>query len=214
MEHFEPGLWADFARGLVPESEREPMQAHLNDGCDSCLRTRQSFDEAATAGRTEEAPPPAVTRRARAIFQHPHPEAVPPRAQAARHLIAQLILDTSTEPVPVGMRAGQRHTRLLFAAGEYFIDLDLARDESKLTQLGDKRMLVGQIVDRQDPLRRLPELGVLLERDREVQSRTETNSLGEFALQYDASHPARLRIPLDAESSIEISLPSRSSAIR
>ena len=208
-EHFEPGLWTDFARGLVPESERKPMQVHLNDGCESCLRTRQSFDEAVTAGRTEETPPPAVTRRARAIFQHPHPEAAPP--QAARHLIAQLILDTSTEPVPVGMRAGQRHTRLLFAAGEYFIDLDLARDGSNPTQLGDKRMLVGQIVDRQDPLRRIPELGVLLERDREVQSRTETNSLGEFALQYDASHPVLLRIPLDAESSIEISLPAEGS---
>ena len=72
-------------------------------------------------------------------------------------------------------------------------------------------MLVGQIVDRQDPLRRIPELGVLLERDREVQSRTETNSLGEFALQYDASHPVLLRIPLDAESSIEISLPAEGS---
>ena len=39
-EHFEPGLWTDFARGLVPESERKPMQVHLNDGCESCLRTQ------------------------------------------------------------------------------------------------------------------------------------------------------------------------------
>ena len=208
-EHFELGRWVDFARGLVSGSEHQSMQAHLDDACEPCLRTSKTFGTAATAGRTEDAPPPAVTSRARSIFKQPHPEAPP--ATKSRHVIAQLILDTSREPVPVGMRAGERPTRLLFAAGEYFIDLDLARDVSSATQHGDQRVLVGQIVNRQDPSRRIPELGVLLESDREVQCRTETNSLGEFELQYDASHPARLRIPLDSDSSIEISLPAQDS---
>lgn len=209
MEHFDPGLWTDFVREVASASDRERMQAHLDEGCEPCLRTRQLFDVAATAGRTEEAPPPAVAARARSIFRHPHPEAITQTAR--RPLIAQLILDTSTEPAPVGLRAGQRPTRLLFAAGEYFIDLDLARDASRMNQTGEQMVLVGQIVNREDPSRRLPELGVLLESDREVQSSTETNALGEFALQYDASHPARLRIPLDSESSIEISLPAEAS---
>ena len=216
-EHFEPGLWVDFARGLVSGSEHQSMQAHLDDQCEPCLCTWKTFGTAATAGRTEDAPPPAVTSRARSIFEQPQPE--PALATPSGHLIAQLILDTSQEPLLVGTRAGERSTellfgrptRLLFAAGEYFIDLDLARDASSPTRHRDQHVLVGQIVHRQDPSRRIPELGVLLESDREVQCRTETNALGEFALQYDASHPARLRIPLDADSSIEISLPAEGS---
>ena len=209
MEHFEPGLWVDFARGLVSGAELERMRAHLDEECEPCHRTRRVFTAAAGAGRTEEAPPVAVTSRARSIFTHPHPEAVP--APPARHLIAQLMLDTSKEPLPVGMRTGERPTRLLFAAGEYFIDLDLARDGSSPGRGGDERVLVGQIVNREDPTRRIRELGVLLESGQEVRSRTETNALGEFELPYDASHPARLRIPLDSDSSIEISLPAEES---
>jgi hypothetical protein len=211
MNHqFESAEWVDYARGLVEPGVKQEMERHLDAGCEGCVRAKSLFQIVTSAAIAEYSPPADVSARARSIFRHPHPEL--PRevvTGGAKTLIAQLILDTSREPVPAGLRSADRPTRLLFVAGDYFLDLDLTHEVDSRSRSGRDRVLVGQIVDRGDPARRVPELGVVLETGNEVRGQTHTNSLGEFELQYDPSEVVRLRIPLEGEGSIEVRLPSQ-----
>ncbi len=213
-QHFESAEWVDYARGLVEPEQKEEMERHVDAGCDSCGRAKSLFRIVTSAATAEYSPPADVSARAKSIFRRPRPES-PNEAVTGSvgTLIAQLILDTSREPLPAGLRSGDRPTRLLFAAGDYFLDLDLTREIVSPSLSGRDHILIGQIVDREDPSRRVPELSVRLETADQVRTQTHTNSLGEFELQYDPSDVVRLRIPLEGKGSIEVQLPSEAPAV-
>jgi hypothetical protein len=101
-------------------------------------------------------------------------------------------------------RTGRETRRQLFEAGAYFLDLDLALQ----TRSGGpaQLVLVGQLLDRAEPGRAVPEFLVRLEGRRGPMAQTESNPLGEFELLGDARSAVRLAIPIGDEE-IEVDLP-------
>ena len=124
MAHFDNWHWADFVRGLCDEPTRSVMQAHLSSGCPSCQKTVETLRAIVVAaqGDVAVAPPEYAVRYAQAVYSHARPET------KLERLIARLVYDSAREPLPAGIRAGERLSRrALFAAGDHQVDLQLDR---------------------------------------------------------------------------------------
>jgi hypothetical protein len=188
MAHFDSWHWADFVRGLCDEPTQLAMQAHLSSGCPSCQRTVGTLRAIVVAAKGEVAvaPPEYAVRHAQAVYSNPRPET------KLQRLVARLVYDSAREPLPAGIRAGERVSRrALFAAGDHQVDLQLDRQPTS-----DLVTLVGQVVGRQ-PGSGLADVPVwLMERDGLVQ-RTTCNSFGEFHLEYEPRRNLRLLFSLE-----------------
>src|SRR5215471_7862125 len=102
MKHFEAGVLADFARGLLSENDARVIRTHLSGGCAQCGPAAQFFGKFAKVSTRvkNEAVPDNVLRVARAI--------VPPRWSAPRRVArikATLVFDSLVAPAPVGLRS-------------------------------------------------------------------------------------------------------------
>jgi hypothetical protein len=75
------------------------------------------------------------------------------------------------------------------------------------SEVAEARMvLVGQIVDRYDPARRLAAVAVTLRQGHTVTARSLSNEWGEFHLEYGPREHLRLELALEPEMRIEIPL--------
>ena len=72
MNHFHLADWTDFTRGLLPVSQHERMQQHLND-CEDCRHTVVILGRlvATCRGMQLAEPSETVMARARGIFPAP-----------------------------------------------------------------------------------------------------------------------------------------------
>lgn len=206
-EHYEKDSWVDYARGLGGTEGRE-MEAHLSSGCTQCRRRAELWGKLAATARAEAEyqPPPSVLRRAKAIFTRRGPE----RASAVQ-ILARLVYDSFRDPLPAGMRAGDRPSQALFEAEHYSLDLHLNRERVDRERGAARMVLVGQIAHRSKTAKRVSELPILLVSGRQVVARGVSNERGEFHLEYDPRARLRLRIPVEAGKRIEIPLPRSSS---
>ena len=83
-------------------------------------------------------PPEYAVRYALAAYSHARPQTTLER------LVATPVYDSAREPLPAGIRAGERVSRrALFAAGDHQVDLQLDRQPTS-----DVVTLVGQVVGR------------------------------------------------------------------
>ena len=187
MAHFDSWHWADFVRGLCDEPTQSVMQAHLSSGCPSCQKTIETLRAIVVAAQGEEAvaPPEYAVRNAQAFFSHGRPET------KLERLVAKLVYDSAREPLPAGIRAGERLSRrALFAAGDHQVDLQLDRQPTS-----DIVTLVGQVIGRHQASS-LADIPVwLMERDSLV-TRTTCNTFGEFHLEYEPRRNLRLLFSL------------------
>ena len=198
MSHFDSWQWADFVRGLCDESTQSVMRAHLSSGCLSCAGTVETLRAIVVAAREEVAvtPPEYAVRYALAAYSHARPQTT------LQRLVAKLVYDSAREPLPAGIRAGERVSRrALFAAGDHQVDLQLDRQPTS-----DVVTLVGQVVGRHQAAN-LAEVPVwLMERDSLV-TRTTCNTFGEFHLEYEPRRNLRLLFSLEeAGKRVEIAL--------
>ena len=158
MKHFDNWQWADFVRGLCDESTRSMMQAHLSSGCASCQKTVDTLRAIVVEARAEVAvcaPEYAVRHALARRIRMNRPE-----TRLVR-LIAQLVYDSAREPLPAGIRAGDRLSRrALFEAGDYQVDLQLDRQPTS-----DLVTLVGQVVGRRQARQSADVPVWLMERD-------------------------------------------------
>jgi hypothetical protein len=131
-------------------------------------------------------PPDSVVEEACAIFPVRAPRTAVPRTH---RLLARLVFDSFSQPLPAGVRSRQRLTRqLMYRAGEIFVDLRLDREQ------GQRRVaLVGQIAGDRG---RAAASDVVLLDGREPIARAPVNEFGEFQLECEPGAALRLRIPL------------------
>lgn len=188
MTHFDSWQWADFVRGLCDHPTQSVMQTHLSSGCPSCQGTVDTLRAIVLAAREDAAvtPPDYAVRYALAAYSQARPETTLER------LVAKLVYDSAREPLPAGIRAGERLSRrALFAAGDHQVDLQLDRQPAS-----DIVTLIGQVVGRQQgsDLANVPVW--LMERDSLVQ-RTTCNTFGEFHLEYEPRRNLRLLFSLE-----------------
>ena len=201
MDHFPAGDWIDLARGLLADSQREEMQAHLREGCSDCLKTSDFWALVAGLSAKEESykPPEYAVRAAKSAFIPARPERwLPQIAQFAR-----LVFDSFKQPDLAMVRAPLPSSRLLLHEAEPFtIDLRLDSDPRQ------KRIsLIGQIVSSREPEESVGGIDVILLNGERLVQKTSANTNGEFDLDFVPEENLQLFVNIRGQRAIAISLP-------
>lgn len=206
MKHHSVGQWADFVRNLVAPAEAAVMREHL-DSCRECRATVQGFEALNEVAALDNriSIPPEVTRRARALFDIQSPKR--DWLAALRKLTARLVSDSSVDPLPAGVRAGEATgagtvRQVTYRAGDYDVDL-------RLELAGDGGSeVVGQIVNRAGGRAQFEGSLVQVIAGGRTVGETETNQFGEFVLDRPVRPAGTLRISL-RQAGFQVDLPLR-----
>ncbi len=204
MKHYSIDRWVDFSRDLVEQAERAAMQQHLESGCAKCQRTSDvmgKLAETTEADPTYEAPLD-VLHRAKAIFSPRHDE---PR-ETLNRVLAHLVYDSLRDPLPAGVRSGDRPAQALYEAADYSLDVHVSREHVSREHSAPRMVLVGQIADRREPGKWLADTPVSLKSDEGIAAQSVSNRFGEFHLEYAPQEDLQLEIVVDADSTIEVPL--------
>lgn len=122
------------------------------------------------------------------------------RLRQQRRLPAKLVFDTAARPAAAGIRKRSSTSRhLLYEIEDHCLDLRLDR-----SQQSGEATVVGQLADRQDPLKPLSGLRIFLVSEESFVAQTISNRQGEFRLQYTAETPVTLCLSPDDKSLIEV----------
>jgi hypothetical protein len=204
MRHYQTEKWVDFARGVLDESARAAMAAHLAAGCDRCRRKAELLGELAevTENDPEFEPPESVLRMAHAIYQRPE------RPESLVRILARVVYDSLNSPLPAGVRSSDRPSQVLYEAGEFVIDVQVNRERAGREPTAPRMVVVGQIASRARPAERLADVPVVLVSEGQIAASGLSNSLGEFSLEFDPARDVRLEIPVDGGRTIEAALPA------
>jgi hypothetical protein len=200
MKHFTAQEWVDFVRDAVREDQKALMQAHLNSGCQRCQREAKTWlrvRETATRQRASE-PDDSAVRFVKASFALSREC----RAKHSSRSFAEVLFDSSLDPLPVGVRSAATSSRqLLFGAEDLRIDLRL---EPKIDS--ENVSLIGQILDSADPTKSRMTASVALLKAGRVVSEANTNRFGEFQLECGLAARMELRVTLPNGKEAYISL--------
>ena len=201
MNHFDIADWADYARNLIPDDRRGPMDDHLASGCARCGRTLSALKRVVTLARTDlrQSPPEHALRSVKALSALHLPE----RAPKLVSLALQLAFDSFLEPAPAGTRGAAPSSRhLVYYAQNYALDLRLEyQADTEMLQLG------GEILDRKfGPVSNVP---TFLIADDQVVSRSTSGNLGEFNMTCDNEGSIRLCLVMNDDECIDVSLDRR-----
>jgi hypothetical protein len=197
--HVDTQRWIDAARGLLPESERASAEEHAA-SCTACRRAGSVFSGFAALARTEDGydVPEDVVRRALDLF--PALE----KPNAVERLLATLVFDGASMPLPAGVRTGLRPDQRLYHAGDYALDLQVTSERSLEAAAGSAVVVVGQIASRAKPGPPLSGRPVLLLAGLEVVARTLSNERGEFHLECAPRNGMRLQVWVGGDRKIEV----------
>ena len=138
-QHIDPADAVDYARGVLPGDRRNAVDSHLATcpDCAALVAGRRNRRHGNAGGRLH--PPASAVRLARAVFPPRRTES--PLAALPR-LVARLLGDTATQPLPVGVRGARSVARhALFEAGGYNLDLRLEEDDAAA-----RLVVVGQVL--------------------------------------------------------------------
>ena len=200
MKHSEIEKWVDFIHGFGPEEDHRSMEAHLST-CERCGGTVKFLENlkvtAVAEGRYDV--PRDVEFQAKSLFSSMRPE----RVGLLPRLTAMLVFSTDLAPQVAGVRAvaQQFSQQALYEAGDFSLDLRIDQE------IGAPRLLlVGQVLDRVQPSRKLVSVPVLLMSGEEVVARATSNQFGEFSMEYEPSKRLRLWVAVDAGRKIEVAL--------
>jgi hypothetical protein len=200
VKHFEIEQWLDFVLGLRSGAERADMEQHLS-SCRQCTPVVEmllKLRRATTADATCQVPE-YVLHSAGTIFALHRPEKV----RNLPRLLAKLVFDSFREPEAVGERSQRRMSRqTVFEAGDYSVNLRIGRERDATVVL-----LVGQIINRRDPDRRMGAIPVVLMSGKDVLGRAISNRFGEFQMEYKAKRSLQLHMPIkESGKRIEVRL--------
>jgi hypothetical protein len=187
MEHFSEQNWVDLVRGVGSSEATQAMQSHLASGCAECKAAVAFWGRLASvaAKETECAAPADLVRLVKLQFGSQRP------AEPTGWMIASMIFDSATQPLPMGVRGGAASTRqVVYEAEGLTVDLRFERKQHSNTILA-----AGQVLDRESPLCWLSNAAVVLWTDKgQMVTKTVANDYGEF--QFEFEHQDQLRISI------------------
>ena len=187
MTHFTAWEWADFVGGVDTPAVHAVKNTHLDD-CSRCQRTVDVLRKVVDLAHMEIGyePPDHAIRHAQAIYSLYRPE-----KSGLVQLIAQLMHDTASAPLPAGIRAEDRLSRhLVYRAESYYLDLQLEYQPS------GRVTLIGQLASQEAPAVSTANVPVCLMERATLLATTLCNQLGEFQLECAPSRNLRLHLPL------------------
>jgi hypothetical protein len=200
MRHYRFENWMDLARGVVPEETREAMQRHLRHGCQQCSAEYalwSAMSEFASA-ETVLNPPSEVVRTVKLAL----PDGARTPVTARIKEIAQLLFDSFQTPQIEGVRAAHLGGRqLLYKAGPILIDMRL-----ELSDDSGRCSLTGQVFRSEKEPEAMRDLGVHLLRGQSELANTQTNSLGEFAIEYKAEKDLQVAVEVSPVKDVYLPL--------
>ncbi len=129
----------DYLDGSLAPSEAERIVSHLSTGCKECAASQNWYLQTRSIAANDDSlePPAWVSKRAFRIFETQRPRLIERLGQA----IASLVFDSLARPAVAGVRSTETTNRqLLYKAGDYSIDLQVAPSGQARTEL------VGQIL--------------------------------------------------------------------
>ncbi|MCI0490382.1 MAG: zf-HC2 domain-containing protein [Blastocatellia bacterium] len=173
----------DYLDGLLDAASSEVMAAHLDSGCSECVTGRDWYEMVISIAASDDTvePPPWVLKRAIRIFENARPqESAPARI---RRLVASLIFDSLARPSMAGARLMEPDDhQLLYRAGDYHIDLQLAQARKCIHSADASFDLTGQILKESEyAFESVAGLRLALIRDDETVHSTITNEIGGFS---------------------------------
>ena len=199
MNHFDISDWTDFVRGCASAADRMLMESHLATGCRRCGATAELMKRVAASSRADNLydPPADVVRCAKALSPLQRPRS------SMAGMMARLVYDSFRDPLPAGLRAGDRISRhTVFEAGDFLLDLRAEQDKEAQVVT-----LVGQVTNRTDPDKPLDKAPVLVMARKEVIAHALYNRFGEFQMDYPPARHLRLCVALAPPGKrIEVSL--------
>jgi hypothetical protein len=199
MEHFSKQTWADFVRGISESATRANIESHLARGCVGCTTNFDIWNRVTTISATERTytPPDSAVRMMELEFAARY------AMERRPSVLASLLFDTLSQPLPAGMRSGVAVVRQLVYEAEGFT-VDLRLDPQ--SQSG-KICVVGQVLGKGVPRISPSSASIMLwtEKGQPI-VHVSANEYGEFQLEFDAQENLRLSIDAAGRKTIRIPL--------
>ena len=134
----------DYLDARLDEAEAARMTAHLSTKCDTCDESRNWYLHVKSIAETDDsiAPPSWVLKRAVRIFETARRPRLAARVGQA---IASLVFDSFARPALVDVRSAETANRqLLYSAGDYTVDLQVASAEHSRADLLGQVLMEGE----------------------------------------------------------------------
>jgi hypothetical protein len=197
-DHFEMGVWVDYARGLGSSARRSDIERHLASGCDACTRLAGFFKRLSEAGlrSVEDKAPLEWSQKAEQILQK---ELLRPIETLPVRRAAPVPFHFSAEPAPI--RAGRALGRhMTYQTLECAVDLTLERGTNPRGF-----SLVGQITEIRKPGAAVAGTPVFVLTNNKLVASTSSNAFGEFQLEIIRRRKMMLIFPFEG-ARIEVML--------
>jgi len=202
MDHFPPGDWIDRVRDMLPPERAALMQSHLDQACEECHSSSETWRLVAKLTSREAAyePPEEVVRIVEAAYR----SAKPGTWLSEIANFARLVFDSFKQPSLAAVRSGAHSSRQLVHESEPFtVDLRLESDPAR------KRIyLMGQILNSKNPGGDGEGIDIVLLHGSHLVKRTLANAAGEFDLDFGSEDDMQLFINIRGQRAIGIVLPN------
>lgn len=128
-----------------------------------------------------------------------------PVSTTVEALPVEVVFDTAKYPPPSGLKHRDITSRhLLFQTDELCLDLRVERDPTT-----SEAELVGQLADRNDPLKPLPDVPVYLRSEEKLLGNATSDRQGEFRLRYLPERFMSLFLPIREDRTIVVPVDRR-----
>jgi hypothetical protein len=186
----------DYLDSRLPEAEAKGVATHLAGDCSACAESRDWYQQVRMVAKTDDSvePPTWILKRALRLFETPgHKTKLAARLGQA---IASLVFDSFARPALAGVRSTEMPNRqLLYRAGDYSIDLQIAPSE------GTHAVLIGQLLrESEATFESVSGLKLDIARDGNVLFSAVTDEMGEFQVSGIEQGMYDLRVELPSGS--------------
>jgi len=189
----------DYFDNAIEEPERTRVAAHLATGCLTCAESLTWYERVRLVSSSDDSvgPPEWVFKRAVRVFDTVQRPRI---AERIGKLVASLVFDSFGSAALAGVRSSETVNRqLLYRAGNYNIDLQIAPVERKRADL------VGQVLKEGEAnFESVSGLNLVIEQGKESVYSAVTNEMGEFKVSGMKYGVYKLRIEL-SEGHITVS---------
>lgn len=156
------------------------MAAHLASGCQVCADAHREWRSVSDIARTAVSyePSEATLRLASALFSIPRAAGRIARAVEA----VRTLFDSQLVAAPVGVRAAAagRGRKVLYATGDFLVDLLI-----EMPRQSSRTLIIGQVVSAGEARDSVQGVPVVILRDMLVLGKAVTNGLGEFQMEFE-----------------------------
>ncbi|HSB11896.1 MAG TPA: hypothetical protein VLM38_20590 [Blastocatellia bacterium] len=189
----------DFLDNRLQESDGAQIANHLARGCEGCAENRDWYQRVRGVAASDDsiAPPAWVLKRAVRVFDTARQR--PRLGKRIGQAIAALVFDSFARPALAGVRSTETANRqLLYSAGDYSVDLQIAQSEQARADL------IGQVLkEGETTFESVSGLTLNLAREGTVVFSTVTDAMGEFKISGMEPGVYDLRVEL-SEGSITV----------